>query len=62
MKDYYIHKVIEGGGLEYMGKYTGKNKQDAIQRMARSGNLTGGEWTALYVASHKAFKAYKIKE
>lgn len=49
MKKYFIYRINLDNLLPY-GIYEGRNKQDAVNNMAKSGNLTGSDFGANYFA------------
>jgi len=44
---YHVYKKLSEGRLEAMGGYEGTDPQDAINKMAESGNLKGNEFVIL---------------
>jgi hypothetical protein len=60
MAEYKILKV-KSDCLEEMGSYEASNAQQAINKMAKRGNLSGREWDMRYYAIPKAYfsKTYK---
>jgi len=47
---YHVYKKLSEGRLEAMGGYEGTDPQDAINKMAESGNLKGNEFVIPYIA------------
>ena len=50
MKTYQVYKAKGDGTLEAMGSFEGRNKQEAINQMAKRGIISGNEWTMKYIA------------
>ena len=65
MRYYQVLKVKAGGSLETVGTYEGGTPQEAIDKMAERGNLSGNEWAMQYIAipEYQYFRRYipKVK-
>ena len=63
MRYYQVLKVKAGGSLEAMGAYEGGTPQEAIDKMAERGNLSGNEWDREYIAipNVRYFRRYTPK-
>lgn len=50
MTEYQVFKVKSDMSLEPMGLYEARTRQDAINKMAERGNISGNEWAMKYIA------------
>ena len=62
MREYQVFRITPNG-LEPMGSYQGRTGQQAIDKMAERGNLTGKQWGYSYHAIPHGphFRKLKVK-